>query len=222
MLIPWREDLEQSTALILTLPVLVVAVLGGAGPGVLSAVVAGVCFDFALTIPYHQLAIRDNDDMVALVVLVSVGVAVGLLARGLTGARSRADVRLEELDHVFAFTRQAIGAATPDDVIEAARRHFEQVLGLADAEWRPIAREVEEPLMLADGHVMGLVTKLPQDRAELASGTQVPVCSGSSELGHFVLRPSAGHVVSLEERRVASTIAGVLGLTLARMAAEGG
>ena len=65
--IPWRDNLTHSTALILVLPVLLVALAGGIGPGLPAAAASPqpVTFDLLLTRPYLGFSIHDNDDVVA-------------------------------------------------------------------------------------------------------------------------------------------------------------
>src|SRR5687767_14988428 len=71
-LIPVRDELDQSSALILVVPIALIALAGGIGPGLLASVSATLSFDVLLTRPYFGLAIHDNDDVVAAVTLLIV------------------------------------------------------------------------------------------------------------------------------------------------------
>src|SRR4029078_4506122 len=65
VMIPLREHLDQSAALILVAPVLFVPLAGGIGPGLLAAASATVSFDALLTRPYYDFSIHNGDDVVA-------------------------------------------------------------------------------------------------------------------------------------------------------------
>ena len=54
-LIAVRDQLDQSISLVMLLPVLAVAVVGGAVPGIVGALSAGLAFDVLHTEPYYRL-----------------------------------------------------------------------------------------------------------------------------------------------------------------------
>ena len=56
----------------------------------------------------------------------------------------------------------------------------------------------------------------PKDRAPLPELTELPVSTGEVDVGRFVLHPTRGHDVSIEERRAAAAVAQLLGQELAR------
>ncbi len=81
VLVPFRNSIDNSSvALLLVIPVLFGAVLGGWQGGVITALIATLSFDFLLTRPYNSLTIDSADDGVAAVLLMVVGVVVGVVA----------------------------------------------------------------------------------------------------------------------------------------------
>src|SRR5262249_50297541 len=73
-----RDDVfATNAALVLVLPVLAAAIVGGRWGGVVSAVVAALCFDFFFTRPYYSFTISRHDDVETTVVLLAVGLVVG-------------------------------------------------------------------------------------------------------------------------------------------------
>src|SRR5690606_19806619 len=103
VLVPFRVELQAAAAVILIVPVVAVALLGGTGPAVLAAITAGVSFGVMLTQPYGQFAIHDRADIVATVVLLLVGVVVGITAVRENRNANRAELRRDELERVLDF-----------------------------------------------------------------------------------------------------------------------
>ena len=83
------------------LPLLVLAVTA------VTALAAAVSFDFFLTAPYLSLAIKHPSNVLATVLLLVVGLAVGGIARGRTEARSHAQSAHEEIAALHRVTRDA-------------------------------------------------------------------------------------------------------------------
>lgn len=77
VLVADRDTISLATALSLyLLSVVSVTALGGRAPGVISAVVAPILINWYLIPPYHTLRIKDGENIVSLVVFVSVAIIV--------------------------------------------------------------------------------------------------------------------------------------------------
>jgi hypothetical protein len=214
-MIPWRDDLAQSTALILVLPVLLVALAGGIGPGLLAAVSATVTFDVLLTRPYLDFSIHDNDDVVAAATLLIVGAAIGAVSSRLARVDTRAGLRRRTIGQFTAFVHTvAEGGAGDEKVIHDAAIAITDILGLDRCEWRPGTGPTTAPTILPDGQLMAFVSDLSEDRAQLPHKAELPVFTNDGELGRFVLHPTAGRDVSIEERRAAAAVAQLLAYEL--------
>jgi hypothetical protein len=214
-LIPFRDDLAQTSALLLVVPVVVVATLGGVGPSLVAALAASVAFDVLLTRPFYDLAIHDSDDIVAAIVLLAVGASVGTIALSLARLRTRAATRLEVIDHLLAFAETSSDDIDTDSVLDEARWRLTALLGLQGSEWRAGGGTTDAPVLLPGGQLMGYLRDFPADRAQLTDGSELPVRKGDREFGRFVLHPQPGHIVSLEERRTAVAIANLVAGVLA-------
>lgn len=216
-LIPWREDHGRTLALVLVVPVALVAVFGTALPGVVAALAAGFGYAFFLTAPYQHLRIEDSDEVTATVTLVVVGVLVGLLSGRVTRLGSRASRREEELHHVltFASTFADTGRAH-DEIVADACRHLTAILHLRSCAWVEGARDPDQPLLTPTGDVMGRLTDLPRDRARLPETCELLAPAGPDRPGRFVLTADPTRVVSLEERQTAAAIASLCSAALSR------
>lgn len=206
-LIPLRVDHGATVAIILVVPVVIVAILGASGPAALAAVTAGIAYDFFLTEPYYQLVIDDPDDIVAAVTLVAVGLVVGLLKGRLVDTTARSAARRDELRHLVSFARSVTSDTGRDDLEAVASDHLIAVLGLRGCEWQPGQSDGVAPTLLPDGSIIGFVNALNPDRAKLPGVLELPAGVGTTGVGRFVLTPDPDHVTSFEERVTASTIA---------------
>lgn len=211
LMIPLRDELDQSTALILVVPVLMVALAGGIWPGLLAALSATVAFDVLLTRPYFGFAIHDDDDVVAAATLLIVGAVVGTVASRLARVDTRAGARRRTIGQFTSFvTAIANGAADDQTIIDDAASAISDILGLADCEWRAGKAPTTAPTILPDGQLMAYLSDLSEDRARLPALTELPVATGAADLGRFVLHPTQDHDVSIEERRAAAAVAQLL------------
>lgn len=131
-LVPFREGLANTNAA-LALVLLVVAVAAWSGrrpPGIVSAVSAGVWFDFFLTRPYQRLAIDDRADVETALLLLLVGIAVSELA--VWGRRQQADAsrRAGYIAGINEAVQATTLASTPGVAIDAVCHQLTQLLGL--------------------------------------------------------------------------------------------
>lgn len=98
VLVPLRDDVDPATAaLLLVLPVVGAAVLGGRGAALVVAVGAGVAFNVAFLEPYGSLEVRGAEGAVDLVVLLVVALATGTLVAREAERRDAADRRAAEV-----------------------------------------------------------------------------------------------------------------------------
>jgi two-component system sensor histidine kinase KdpD len=122
-LVPLRATVSASTlAFAFVALTVIVAEVGGPGPGLAAAVVSAMSLNFFLTRPYLSLAIERGDDLVAFLGLA----ACGLIAAGFGARRARiaetAD-RTRWALAVLARTAERLAAGAPwDEVLEVVRR----------------------------------------------------------------------------------------------------
>jgi K+-sensing histidine kinase KdpD len=113
-----RPHLSQtSIALILVLPVVLVAVTQGRGPALYASVLAGLSFNFFFIGPFYSLLINRPEDVVAFVVFVTTAVLVGQLSSRLEKRVAQTKEQQKELVHVRGeFERAAAQAAEAEDL----------------------------------------------------------------------------------------------------------
>lgn len=92
-----RGHVSQATdAVAFVLTTVIAAIVGGLGPALLAAALSAGLLDFFFTQPYHSFSIHDADNVVALVVMVTVAVLVSLVVDQATRrAKQAAQARTE-------------------------------------------------------------------------------------------------------------------------------
>lgn len=210
-LIPLREQLSQSISLLMVLPVLVVALLGGRRLGTLAALSAAVTFDLLHTQPYYRPTIDDPDDIVETVVLLVIGITAGYLAESAQTAIVAARVRRKELAAMTNFLEH-IGTPIPGE--ELAQHASASILSLLDAReciWRPDYKGTASPVLRPDGTLTSMrIGDWDEGAGVLPSTIEIPVGYPPAEFGRFIVQTNHRMSVSLEERRAAATIATTL------------
>jgi K+-sensing histidine kinase KdpD len=208
-----RDSITAATAvLVLVLWVVAAAATGDRVAGLLAAVSAGAWFDFFLTAPYQQFAIKGSDDIEATVLLVVIGLGVTEVALWGHRQQARAAGRSGYLEGVFEAARLVAEGDTPaSTVVDVVAREIAAVLG-ADA-CRYVAGPVSD-VRVAVLHHDGDVTRgdhtVDVDRVGLPSNefVAIPVRQGSRVVGHFlVTATSQVRYPSAEQRTVAVLLA---------------
>jgi hypothetical protein len=207
------DSLTTATSVLVL--VLVVVAVGAAGDrvaGVLAALSSGLWFDYFLTEPTGQLAIKDPDDLEVAVLLVVVGVAVTEIAHWGLRQQARAARRAGFLDGVLESADVAAGDDV--DLDEARRRVAGRITGVlgvdrchfvaGPAPRNGVAVLLRDGTVERDGHAVEVEREgLPTD-VEIVLSVPGPAV----DRGHFRLA-AASRVQrpSLEQRRVAVLLA---------------
>lgn len=216
VLVALRDDVDRSTAtLVLVIPVVLVAVIGGPGPAALAAIIAPLTFDVLLTEPYYRLLIHAAEDIEATVILLIVGLLIGQLVTREVRSRVRSTTRRVELQSMTAMVRPVAEGADEAKLADEAVRALTGVLDLRECRWRPGYHGVAYPQLARDGEVVPRPAGRILDRSPLPpTGVELPVRAGGREVGRFVLVPARQTSLSREGRQVAVAIADLFGLGL--------
>ncbi len=224
--VPFREHIQNANvALLLVLPVLVAAVLGGRWAGAGSALVAAAVFDFFFTTPYQSLKMNDGSDVVTLVLLVVVALVAAELGIRARRVERNARAARNELQRLFRVAELAAQGVEPEDIVSAVRAELIGMLELDDCIFVAAERDGERLTLSSAttsaqlgrrGALYGTTFRFDgNDFALPREGLELPVVGGGRELGRLVLRPGAQSQASAEQRRVAVTLADELGIVLA-------
>ena len=144
LVLPSRDDVTSATpALVLVVPCVVAALVGGRTAGLAVAVVAAGAFNLVFIEPYNTFKVDSVDDAVAFVVLALVALTVAtLVAR--EGERRRAAVqRTEEVEHLWR-ANEAMQAEQAR--LAAEKRALEAIDAQRAALLRSVSHDLRTPL----------------------------------------------------------------------------
>jgi two-component system sensor histidine kinase KdpD len=115
---------------VLTL-VVVCASFMGLASGLVAAVASFLAGNYYFTAPYHTFAIRRGDDLVALIVGVSIAMVVGAVAGRLNVLRARAAASEREAMVRVAFVDDLVAGTEPDVALDALACELVELFDLA-------------------------------------------------------------------------------------------
>jgi K+-sensing histidine kinase KdpD len=214
------EVANANVALVLVVCVLLGAVTGGRAAGAAAALVAAASFDFFHTRPYNSLKMTDGNDIIATLLLLVVGLAVGEIAVRWRHVRAVRDDERRQLRRLDRITGLLSHGEQTDDLALAIAAELIETLGLRVCyfERRPYLGSFAR--MEPTGTATTGVHWYTRDGFELPrDGVELPVEGGGKVLGRFVLLPTAGVGVSTGRRMIAIALADQLGAALSRRAA---
>jgi two-component system sensor histidine kinase KdpD len=106
--------------------VLLVALLGGIAPAVLSAVLSGLLLNWFLTEPRHTFTIAEPDNAVTELVLLLVAVAVAVLVDGAAKRAREAGRASQEAELLTLFSGSVLRGADLETLLERVRETYSQ------------------------------------------------------------------------------------------------
>jgi K+-sensing histidine kinase KdpD len=205
-----------NAALVLMIVVVAVAALGGRAAGIITALSAVLSFDFFHTEPYLSLTIDSRDDVETTLLLLVAGVLVGTIGSAGRSARRHAGSARSEVHRIHRVAEAAVSGRDAASVIATAQDELRELLELRESRFEalPADHDVARPRIGRNGAIEGQ-TALRYGRGadgrtgfELPpEGVELPVLARGQHIGRFVLVPTPGVAVSLEQRIVAVAIA---------------
>jgi two-component system sensor histidine kinase KdpD len=123
------DHLDLPDDAMLYLFAIVLATLGGRGPGLLAAALSVAAYDFCFVPPRFTFAATDVRHLVTFAVMFVVGSAMGSLFARLRHAETASLNRERRTAALLAFTTDTAMATNTDDVAAAVSKHVEHALG---------------------------------------------------------------------------------------------
>jgi hypothetical protein len=209
-LIPVRENVANTNAaLVLVLVVVGFAATGNRLAGIVSALSAGLWFDFFLTTPYESVTIRSGDDVETVVLVLLVGLGVTELA--IWGRRQQAQASRDEgyVAGISAVSEAAARASSsPSELIAAVSRQLASILDVGQVRF-DYGTGLDHPRLHSNGTVTWRRTTwdagvgLPESDREV----EIVAESGGAFRGRFLFWPSRGLRLSRTQVLVATSLA---------------
>jgi two-component system sensor histidine kinase KdpD len=170
-LIPFRSDVSRETpAMLLVLPVLLAAAVGGPIVAIITAVVASEAYNLAFIPPLWTWGIRSADEGIALGVFLVVAIVAGTLVARLAGRRLAAEAQRQHLQELYEQYAEVV--AERERLVEEAQRLelLERVDEQRSALLRSVSHDLRTPLATiktATSDMQGDADYDPEARAEL-------------------------------------------------------
>jgi hypothetical protein len=225
-LVPFRTSFANTAAALLLVAVIsAVAVAGSQASGFLASVSAAIWFDFFLTTPYERLVIDHQRDVETTLCLFLVGVVVTELAARSRRYRLRS---IDEAQHLSLIHHAANLAASPGGdtsrLVEEVENSLTSLLSLRSCHFESGAGAKEPTTWIdLDGAVVHGELIWPAQNIGIPGRTaEVPAQWRGRTMGRFVVVPTPGEPVELEERLVATALVDLVGAALATPVARQG
>lgn len=218
-----RGEIDQANAaLVLVLVVIAAGFTGGSRAGVSTGLAAAVSFDFFLTRPYGSLAIKSSDDVIATVLLVTVGFAVGLIATSRDEARAASKAGSDEVAGAYRVARMVADGADITAVIAAVEDEVAGVLRLRECHFSVELPVEELPELEPNGRVDAPYVHEGDGFVLPPDGLVIALRHGAVRRGWLVCRPAEPVGISRDRRRTALVLADHLALALGARTSRGG
>ena len=204
--LPLRAYLDVANIVMLfLLTVLLVALRGGRGPAVLSAIVCVLLFDFFFVQPRFSFAVAEAQYVITLGVMLAVALITAQLATRLHRQAELAARRERETHSLYELARDLAGAASVDQVAGIVLRFVERAGGRSAA-------------LLLPGADDALVA-VNSDGAKSAH-VDIRLATLAHRKGEIIavkaLDDDAGHAVSYVPLKAPMRVRGVLAVVAAR------
>ncbi|HSN25862.1 MAG TPA: sensor histidine kinase KdpD [Kofleriaceae bacterium] len=151
-----RLDLPDDVMLYLF--AIMLAALGGRGPGLAAAVLSVAAYDFFFIPPRYTLVVSDIRHVMTFAVMLTIGTALGSLVARLRHAEEASRQRERRTAALLAFTAESAAARDVADVAAAVVAHIEDALAAPTVVLAP----------LADGTLSALAGLQPLAENEMA------------------------------------------------------
>ncbi|WP_239591396.1 sensor histidine kinase [Mycolicibacterium tusciae] len=170
--------------------VLVVALLGGIAPAVLSAVLSGLLLNYFLVTPLHTLTIDDPDSAITIVVLLLVAVAVAALVDRVANRAAEARRSSQEAELLALFADSVLRDADLDTLLERVREAYSQ-------------RAVSMLAIRGNARTGEVVAAVGKDACTSVDSADTAIDVGDDEFWMLL----AGKTLTARDRRVLSAVA---------------
>lgn len=205
------EIANANVALLLVVPVAGAAAYGGRLAGATTALTAAMSFDFFHTRPYLSLKITAYNDIETALLLLLLGLAAAQLARRSVAAHEQRTGHLRGLARVNRISELVLHGGATNDLTEQIAAEMTDELGLLDCWYETAPFLAELPQVQANGLIDRHNFRLRRGGFELPhEGVAVPVTGRSGPVGRFILLPTPGHGVTVQQRLIAVALASQL------------
>lgn len=190
---------RTTTALLYVLVVAIAAGIGGFPAGVAASVLSFLALNFFFTPPLHTLVVGRLQDLVALIVFLTVSVVTGLLLSTAVQARVRAERREQQTRLMNEFNNRLLSGRELEGVLKGLAESLTRLLVLAECD---IETPATEPVRISRG-------------GELGAPSEIELSAKDEPVGVLRATPPASRgSLTADEKAVLQNVGGQLSLAL--------
>jgi hypothetical protein len=212
VLVPFRGTFASTAAaLVMVAVIFVAAVSGTRAAGIAASASAAAWFDFLLVRPYDQFTISHRSDLETTIAILVVGVLVTELA-----ARSRrhweaANSSLAYVEMIHAVAALASNSAPVDEIINQTTESLVQLLSLRACRFERTLSDPPLARIQSNGDIALVGMRWPAREFGIPGPeSEIVAIWRGRVVGRFVVTPTPGATVTLEQRIVAVAVVDVV------------
>lgn len=212
ILVPFRGTFASTAAaLVMVLIIVAVAVSGNRSAGFLASVSSAIWFDFFLTRPYDRFAISHRPDVETTIAVFVVGLVVTELA---TQSRRHWQAAVSSTSYVEMIHEVAVLAADSVPVtviVDHASNSLTELLSLRACRFDTSLSDPPLAQIRSNGDVAHVGIRWPaRDIGLPGPEAEILATWRGRVVGRFVLTPTPGEAVTVEQRIVAVAMVDVI------------
>lgn len=212
ILVPFRGLYSETAGALTTVAVIAtIAVIGNRVAGIVASISGALWFDFFLTRPYDRFAISHRPDIETTIAIFVVGLIVTELAgRSRHHWRAAAD-STQYVSMIHGIAELAAASAPVNVVIDQACVSLERLLTLRACRFDPLLSDPPLARIGGSGDVVLVGMQWPAQEIGIPGPESEIIAQWRGQTqGRFVLTPTRGAPVSVEQRVVAVALVDIV------------
>jgi hypothetical protein len=212
VLVPFRGSYATTAAALTTVAVIApLAAFGNRAAGVLASISGAMWFDFFLTRPYDRFEISHRQDLETTLAIFVVGLIITELA-----ARSRhhwraANDSSQYVSMIHSVAELAAASVPVDVIIDQACSSLVSLLSLRSCRFARLLSDPPLARIESNGEVLNVGMRWPAREIGIPGPESEIIAQWRGQVqGRFVLTPTRGAPVTLEQRIVAVALVDVV------------
>ncbi|MBN1665493.1 MAG: DUF4118 domain-containing protein [Anaerolineales bacterium] len=205
---PFRSNLNPTTlALIFLIPVLICTTWWGFGPGITSAFLTFLVYNFFFLTPYYTFTVHHSEDIISLGIFLIIAVLISQLVGRSKKSLDLAITREQELSRLYELSLSLTGANNPEEAADVVAHKIRETIPSCQVAVTVTNGPFEKPLH---------VSTRPCDNEMDQEPTDVfPLESGRGQIGEIRLWKS-GESLSPSENRLMEAFSAQCAIALER------
>ncbi len=135
ILFPFRNSLNPTTlALIFLIPVLICTTWWGFVPGIASAILTFLVYNFFFLTPYYTFTVHNSQDIISLGIFLIIAVLISQLVGRSKKSLDLAIAREQEVSRLYELSLSLTGANNPEEAADVVAHKIQETIHSCQAE----------------------------------------------------------------------------------------